>query len=169
MKTLPERLLTAASCGEKGSVIADVGCDHGLLPHYLLKKGISVFAYLIDKNRGPLLRAAQNTEKYGLSDSCAHVVSDGLKELNTFISDNNVPAGIPDTVIMTGMGGPLILKIIDEAPEEIKRNVSTFILSPQSLIEDCKEGLRERGFMIRDEKMVSDKGKHYTIIKGEIN
>ena len=41
MKLLPKRLLAAASYVEKGAVIADVGCDHGLLPHYLLKEGIA--------------------------------------------------------------------------------------------------------------------------------
>ncbi len=165
MKNLPERLLAAASFVKRGSVIADVGCDHGLLPHYLLKSGISDFAYLLDKNRGPLLRAGENTEKYGLSDKCALVLSDGLKKLPEYIEGGRSRAGFPDTVIITGMGGPLILKILDETPREIRKRADTWILSPQSLIEDCREGLRIRGFSILEEKMADDKGKHYVILR----
>jgi len=165
MKNLPERLFIAASFVEKGSVVADVGCDHGLLPHYLIKSGISDFAYLIDKNKGPLLRAGENTEKYGLSDKCALVLSDGLKKLPEFIGGGGGRADLPDTVIITGMGGPLILRILDECPEEIRKAVATWILSPQSLIEECREGLSRRGFVILEERTADDKGKHYVILK----
>ena len=165
MKNLPERLLAAASFVERGSVIADVGCDHGLLPHYLLKSGTSDFAYLLDKNRGPLLRAGENTEKYGLSDKCALVLSDGLKKLPEYIEGGQIRAGFPDTVIITGMGGPLILRILDETPWEIRKRADTWILSPQSLIEECREGLRMRGFLILEEKTADDKGKHYVILR----
>lgn len=165
MKALPKRLLAAASFVERGSVIADVGCDHGLLPHYLIKSGISDFAYLIDKNKGPLLRAGENTERYGLSDKCALVLSDGLKSLPEYIAGGDLKGGFPDAVIITGMGGPLILRILDETPEVIRENVRSWILSPQSLIEECREGIRTRGFSIFDEKMAEDKGKHYVILR----
>ncbi|MBQ7724955.1 MAG: SAM-dependent methyltransferase [Lachnospiraceae bacterium] len=165
MKLLPERLAAAASFVEKNSVIADVGCDHGLLPHYLLKEGIAEFAYLIDKNRGPLLRAGENTEKYGLGGKCALVLSDGLTGLPDHIEKEKVEAGFPDTVIITGMGGPLIKKIIDETPLMIKENVRNWILSPQSLIDEFREEFNETGLRIVEEKEVREKRKSYVIFK----
>ncbi len=167
MKKLPERLKAAASFIEKNAVIADVGCDHGFLPFYLLQNEIISYAYLIEKNRGPLSKASENAEKYGFSDMCSLVLSDGLKALPDYLKKKDVPSGLPDTVIMTGMGGPLILRIIDDAPDEIRRNVRTWILSPQSLISDCKEGLSERGFLIREEITVNDRSKSYLIMKVE--
>lgn len=167
MKTLPERLAAAASFVDKGAVVADVGCDHGLLPHYLLKHETASFAYLIDKNRGPLLRAEENTEKYGLNDRCAHILSDGLKELPDYIKGRKNLL-FPDTVMITGMGGPLMLKIIEEAPEVVKENTVRWILSPQSLIDEFLQGLDTAGFDIIEEKSVSEKNKHYRIFLAEI-
>ena len=165
MKLLPERLAAAASFVERNSVIADVGCDHGLLPHYLLKEGIADFAYLIDKNKGPLLRAGENTEKYGLSGKCALVLSDGLIKLPDHIERERVAAGFPDTVIITGMGGPLIKKIIDEAPPAVKENVRSWILSPQSLIDEFREEFGKTGLRIIEEREVREKKKSYIIFK----
>ena len=164
MKTVPPRLLTAASFVEKGAVVADVGCDHALLPHYLLKEGIADFAYLIDKNKGPLMKAGENTEKYGLSGRCALVLSDGLKKLPGFIEENDIPAGYPDTVIITGMGGPLILRILEETPFKIKENVRDWILSPQSLIDDFRNGIPELGLKIIEESEVVEK-KRYMVFR----
>ncbi len=165
MRKLPNRLLAAAGFVEEGSVIADVGTDHGFLPLYLLKNGIAEYAYLIEKNRGPLLRAKENTEKYGLTERSFLVLSDGLRGLPEYLDREKPLPGYPDTVIMTGMGGPLILKIIDEAPEEIKKKVRCWILSPQSLIDDCRSGLKDRNMEIIEEKTESDRGKVYFIMK----
>ncbi len=167
MKKLPQRLMAAAAFVKENAVIADVGCDHGFLPLYLLQNGIVRFAYLIDKNKGPLLRAGENAEKYGFSGRCELVLSDGLKALPDAIRKTDTGPGAPDTVIMTGMGGPLILRIIDDTPEEIRKNVTRWILSPQSLIADCREGLTERGFVIREETELSEKNKHYVIMRAE--
>ena len=164
MKLLPKRLLSAASFVEKGSVIADVGCDHGLLPHYLLKEGIAEYAYLIDKNRGPLLRAGENTERYGLTGKCALVLSDGLSGLPDYIRYSEVTLKAPDTVIITGMGGPLITKIIREAPPELKEKVKSWILSPQSLIEEFRADIKDMGLSVIEEKEVREK-KQYMVFK----
>ena len=165
MVKLPNRLLAAASFVDRGALIADVGTDHGFLPLYLLKNGTAEYAYLIEKNRGPLKRARENTEKYGMSDRTALILSDGLTGLPEYREKEKLPHGFPDTVIMTGMGGPLILKIIDETPEEIREGVRCWILSPQSLIEDFREGLRERNMEILQEIQESDRGKNYIIMK----
>ncbi len=165
MVRLPNRLLAAADFVEKGSCIADVGSDHGFLPLYLLKNGIAEYAYLIEKNRGPLLRAKENTEKYGLGEKAALVLSDGLTKLPRYIRETECAFPLPDTVIMTGMGGPLILKIIDETPDEIRENVSRWILSPQSLIDDFREGLKLRNMEIIEEKAERDRNKNYIIMK----
>ena len=164
MKLLPERLLAAASFVEKNSVVADVGCDHGLLPHYLLKEGISEFAYLIDKNRGPLLRAGENTEKYALTEKCALVLSDGLTELPQYIRKSTKPLESPDTVIITGMGGPLITRIVREAPLAVTKHVKNWILSPQSLIEEFRADLVDMGLSVLEETEVREK-KKYVVFK----
>ena len=65
---LSKRLETVASFVEKGSRIADVGCDHGYIPIYLMGKGIIPGAIAMDVNQGPLMRARAHIQEYGLGD-----------------------------------------------------------------------------------------------------
>ena len=92
-------------------------------------------------------------------------MSDGLTGLPDHIEKEKVEAGFPDTVIITGMGGPLIKKIIDETPLMIKENVRNWILSPQSLIDEFREEFNETGLRIVEEKEVREKRKSYVIFK----
>ena len=54
---ISKRLEAVASFVEQGSVIADVGCDHGYIPIYLYQKGMIPKAIAMDVNKGPLERA----------------------------------------------------------------------------------------------------------------
>ena len=54
---LSKRLHMVASMVEKGSIPADVGCDHGYVAIYLIQNGISPHVFAMDVNEGPLERA----------------------------------------------------------------------------------------------------------------
>ena len=47
---ISKRLEAVASFVEQGSVIADVGCDHGYIPIYLYQKGMIPKAIAMDVN-----------------------------------------------------------------------------------------------------------------------
>lgn len=50
---LSKRLHMVASMVEKGSIPADVGCDHGYVAIYLIQNGISPHVFAMDVNEGP--------------------------------------------------------------------------------------------------------------------
>ena len=81
--------------------LADIGCDHGYLSLYAIKKGVK-FVQLVDNKIGPLNVAKKNLSKENLNAEIKYSLSSGLSNI-----DINV-----DTVAICGMGGDLISKIL---------------------------------------------------------
>ena len=57
---------------KQGSVLADIGSDHGYLPCYLIKNKIITCAYACDVAQGPLDSAKETIKQYGLEDKVLH-------------------------------------------------------------------------------------------------
>ena len=66
-----------------GTVITDVGCDHGFVSVYLVQKGLSPRVIAMDVRSGPLERAREHIREYGLQDRIETRLSDGLHGLKT--------------------------------------------------------------------------------------
>ena len=64
---LSKRLQTIADFVKKNSVVADIGTDHAHIPIYLIKNNIIDKAYACDINKGPLEKAKENIENFGVS------------------------------------------------------------------------------------------------------
>ena len=62
---LSKRLHMVASMVEKGSIPADVGCDHGYVAVYLIREGVCPRVFAMDVNEGPLERAREHVEEFG--------------------------------------------------------------------------------------------------------
>ena len=151
---LSKRLTTIASLVPVGSRVADVGTDHGYTPIYLVRNGIAVSAIAMDVRSGPLSRAEQHVKEYGLEDKIELRLSDGLQELQP---------GEADTVIISGLGGPLMIDILTRG-QQVAQTVDTFVLSPQSDIPGVRVYLRENGYRIDREVFLKDEGKYYTVM-----
>lgn len=175
---LSARLQTVAGFVKPGSRIADIGTDHGYIPVYLAQTGRIQSALAMDVRTGPLMRAQAHIREYeertyvrgyergdagaeyeegGPPAHICHVetrLSDGLKELKP---------GEADTVIIAGMGGELIMRILDEG-RHVWDSVEHYILSPQSGLDKVRRFLAANGFAIEDEAMVKDEGKYYTVM-----
>ena len=164
MIRLSQRLKYIASFVDRGSVLADVGCDHGLLSLRLLKDGIIEHAFLMDINPAPLAKAEENAERYGLRDRVDIVLSDGLKALPEYIRKNKTGL-FPDTVLISGVGGRLTSEIIAHTPEVVREKIKSWILSPQSEVPECRRSLVASGLGIKDDGIVEDQGKYYFVIK----
>ncbi|CVI68199.1 tRNA (adenine(22)-N(1))-methyltransferase [Clostridiales bacterium CHKCI001] len=151
---LSKRLQVIASFVTPGNRTADIGCDHGFVPIYLVKKTISPKAIAMDIGKGPLQRAARHIQEYGLEDQIETRLSNGMEQLKV---------GEVDTVILSGIGGPLMIQIL-EAGKEIVRSLKELVLSPQSEIEQVRRYLVEHLFLIKEEKMVLEDGKYYVVM-----
>ncbi|MCR4744754.1 MAG: tRNA (adenine(22)-N(1))-methyltransferase TrmK [Lachnospiraceae bacterium] len=159
MAKLSKRLERIISFVDKGAKIADVGCDHGFVPIELIERNIASEACALDVNSDPLSKAKSNAERAGLSEKISFYLSNGLEKL---------PAGKADTVIIAGMGGILMARILDQGPKDVMDGLKTFILAPQSEYEHFRHYLADKGFEIKDEALIEEDGKNYPIIKAEL-
>lgn len=157
MTVLSKRLSMVAALVSVGSIVADVGCDHAHTSIYLVENGISPWCLAMDVRKGPLEMAKGNVEKSGVAEHIDIRLSDGLTALEQ---------GEADTVLISGMGGLLILDILDKFPEKTA-SVKELVLSPQSDIDKVREWLYEHDFETVDERMCIDAGKYYLAIKAE--
>lgn len=154
---LSYRLKTVASLVPEGSSIADIGTDHGYIPIYLKLEGKIQKALAVDVKEGPLERAKEHIQDYGLEESIETRLGDGLKE---------VKEGEADTVVIAGMGGELTIRILTEG-RHMWPSIKKWILSPQSEIHKVRAFLRENGFPVEKESMVIEDGKYYTVIAAQ--
>ena len=66
---------------KQGSVLADIGSDHGYLPCYLVKNKIITCAYACDVAQGPLDSAKETIKQYGLEDKVFALLGNGLNPI----------------------------------------------------------------------------------------
>jgi len=154
------RLLCAADFVRQGKTVADIGTDHGYLPVWLLVQGKVPFAYAADINRMPLDKARLNAAKYGVSKRVSLHLSDGLRFLDEGKAD---PAHPVDDIVICGMGGELIAKILALSAYSRKSGVR-LILQPMTMADKLRLYLAENGYAVLDEKLVEAGGKLYTVL-----
>ncbi len=152
--TLSNRLLTVAGLVTPGSRIADVGTDHAFVPIYLVEQGIVPGALAMDIGKGPLLAAEEHIKESGLEKYIKIRQSDGVQALQS---------GEADSVIIAGMGGALVIKILSEGKKTLQ-GVAELILQPQSEVEKVRHFLYESGYHITEEAMVLEDGKYYPMM-----
>ena len=155
MKALPgSRLTAAAGYIRHGAVFADIGTDHALLPIWAVTNNIAVLSIASDVNEGPLLRARENAERYGVCELVSCVLTNGFDGMDEL--------GITDAAIC-GMGGEMIADIITRA-DFIKADGFRLIIQPMTRIDASRRGLWNAGFHIMGESTVYENGKYYTVI-----
>lgn len=152
---LSNRLQAVADMVSVGNVACDAGCDHGYVSIYLIQKGICPSVIAMDVNAGPLAQAKAHIDAFGLGRYIQTRLSDGVTALS---------AGEADSLILAGMGGRLVIKILTEGKEKIS-HMKELILQPQSEIEMVRAFLREIGYVISQENMVYEDGKYYPMMK----
>ena len=156
-QVLSERLRAVTELVTKGNRVADIGCDHAYTSIYLVEKGIAPYAVAMDINAGPIERAKENVALYGLTDKIAVRRSDGVKELGV---------GEADTLLITGMGGLLMKKILSDKPE-VTNMAKELVLQPQSEVEELRRFLHSISFVITAEQMRKEDGKFYVMFRAE--
>lgn len=152
---ISKRLQKVASLVKSGNVVADIGTDHGYLPIYIIKQGISNRVIAMDVRKGPLQKAVDNVSQYGVKDNIDIRLSDGLENLQT---------GEAQTVTICGMGGKLIQSILEKGKDKYD-STTQLILSPQSEIRDFRKYLVDNGFNTVGEHMLKEDGQYYLIIE----
>ena len=151
MIALSDRLTMVSSLLGNANAIADVGCDHGYLPIYLLETGTYHRAIAMDVNEGPLRKARENIRLHNLSDRIDIRLSDGVSALK---------AGEADSISICGMGGNVMMHIF-QMGEAIFKSTPVIVIQPQSEYTLLRKYLLENGYVFDDEDIVLEDGKYY--------
>lgn len=151
------RLKTVAQAVTPGNRVADVGTDHGYVPIYLVKNNLSPGGIALDVNKGPLEKAKEHIREEKLGSKIATRLGNGLVPIEPEETD---------TVVIAGMGGNLICKILKAKPEFLTSG-KEFILQPQSEWFKVRKLLREYQYGIEKEWFLKEDGKYYVIIKAQ--
>jgi tRNA (adenine22-N1)-methyltransferase len=139
MKKLNDRLQTIYNMLEGAQTVADIGSDHGLIPAYVAKSGRR--AIVTDFNSRPLdvarlnLKARLSAEEFGL---LSFREGYGLEPLE---------AGEADAAVIAGMGGELIIAILDQNKEKTK-SIGRFVLQPRTKVDELRKYLMYNKYKI---------------------
>ena len=153
MIKLSERLQAAADMVRKDAVLADVGCDHGFVPVYLVQSAKIKSAVASDINEGPLASCERLVKENNLEDKISCVLSNGLENINLDEVDD---------ILIAGMGGQLIAEILSKADIN-KLKEKHLILNPMTHPEDARRFLFENGFEIDKDIILKDKKHYYNV------
>lgn len=155
MINLSKRLQAVADLVTSAECIADVGCDHGYIPIYLVEQGICKKAIAMDINRGPLQRAREHIEEHKLGAYIETRLSDGVQALEK---------GEVQEIVIAGMGGATMQGILEEGAGILEPD-TLLVLQPQSELGEFRSYLVSRNFSILAEDMVYEGGKYYPMMK----
>ena len=148
------RLKALASFVNEEDSVLDVGTDHGYLPVCLRKQYPQMAIGASDVAEGPLKKCAETFAKYRIGDIPVYL-SDGLKDIPKPYS----------CVIIAGMGGQTIRKILQEGAEYLQY-VEKLIIEPNSEPEKARKAIREAGYRIQSESMIKEY-KYYVLIEAQ--
>lgn len=146
-----DRIETICSYIDDCASFADVGCDHGYCTLHALKSGKCKTAVISDVSAKSLSKAERLLKDYITAGRCRPVCCDGLKDIGTDT----------DLVLIAGMGGMEIIKILTEGfiPQR-------FIFQPMKNSKELRKFLLDNGCKITVDDIFYD-GKYYFLIKGE--
>ena len=149
MVKLTGRLSAAAALCRRGVIVCDVGTDHALLACYLAQNGAKE-VIASDVKEGPLSAARRTIAEQGVTNVTA-VLSDGLDRID-----------YADDVVICGMGGELIMKIISGC--RFLSEDTRFILQPMTKADTLRRELYRGGFDIIEERAVREGDRFYTVM-----
>lgn len=155
---LSKRLLAIANQIPVGSLLADIGTDHALLPTYLVQQGISSFIVAGEFNPGPYRAACLQVEQAGFTSYIDVRRGNGLAVLNE--------GDAVDVITLSGMGGALIAQILSEGEAKLD-GVSRLVLQPNVGEFFVRKWLRQSGWSLIHEQLIEEDGKWYEVLTAE--
>ena len=135
-------------------VVADVGSDHGKLIISLFEDKVILKGYGIENKKAPFNRLTKAIEDAGLDNNLTALFSDGVSELPDDV----------DVVVLAGLGGYLIVDILESHLEKLK-NVKSIVVDAHNSSDKVRKAITSLGYFIKDEKMVFEDDIYYEIIR----
>lgn len=144
------RLQTIATFVPQGSVLADIGSDHGHLLAYLLAENRLDHGYATELKNGPYLRLKT---RFINEPRIIVYQADGLEHLPRDVT----------SIVIAGMGGLLITKILEKQLPRLQ-SIEHLILCPHQQEKELRTFMMTHGFHVSDETIIAEAGQFYSVI-----
>ena len=141
---LSNRMQALTDMVTPGTVITDVGCDHGFVSVYLVQRGLSPRVIAMDVRSGPLERAREHIREYGLQERLEEINTQLVALSRQAVGDQALVAG---DMTMTGqqlfpMGELLFEELVDVYKEQAsvlaKAGVDLFVVETMMSLQECR-------------------------------
>lgn len=151
---LSSRLTMILNAIPPQTAVADIGTDHGQIPWALWERGVNKPIIATDISRPSLEKSMNQGSLRAITEGPTHRVGDGLVPLAW---------GEVDVVVMAGMGGLLMMSILDRDLAKTK-SFSRLLLQPMNAVDALRSYLVDHGFGIMKEDLAYDEGRYYELI-----
>lgn len=151
--SLSKRLLSVADFVKEGSFIADVGSDHAEVPLYLLKEKKIAGAEAIENKIGPYSRMEKAIKSSPYADKCVLSLSDGIRVLDQRVN----------TLILAGMGGPLIERILTQGKGKLGQ-IDSLVVDAHNERAHLIGFLGQLSFELEDNVFFQEQGIAYDVM-----
>lgn len=152
---LSKRMQAVADLVTVGNKVVDIGTDHAYIPIYLIEKNLVPSVIAMDINEGPLKIAEEHIKEKNFQDKIEVRLSNGFEKLKAYEAD---------TAVIAGMGGALVIRILDTY-RDVTDSLKEIVLQPQSELAKVRRYLLKEGFEILEENMVVEDGKYYPMMR----
>lgn len=124
---IPKRLFqlyTLANCDGLSTELWDIGCDHSLLARINVHEGKFARVSCVDKSKSSLEKILNETQEIDLG--CIVLIEADGCDLDWKM--------VNGTVVIAGVGGNTVLKVIKSCPERHRRRIN-WVLNPFTSVE----------------------------------
>ena len=143
---------------EDNSIVADIGTDHGIVPYELIKSNKAKKVIASDISEKSLDKLREKLDYLDEPEKIILNVSDGLDNLNEYQVD---------TIIISGMGGNLIVDILNKNID-VAKSANCLILGANNSLSLLRKFLHDNSFEIIEEVDLFENDKYYQIIKVKV-
>ncbi|WP_306478723.1 class I SAM-dependent methyltransferase [Finegoldia magna] len=143
---------------EDNSIVADIGTDHGIVPYELIKSNKAKKVIASDISEKSLDKLREKLDYLDEPEKIILNVSDGLDNLNEYQVD---------TIIISGMGGNLIVDILNKNID-VTKSANCLILGANNSLSVLRKFLHDNSFEIIEEVDLFENDKYYQIIKVKV-
>lgn len=143
---------------EDNSIVADIGTDHGIVPYELIKSNKAKKVIASDISEKSLDKLREKLDYLDEPEKIILNVSDGLDNLNEYQVD---------TIIISGIGGNLIVDILNKNID-VAKSANCLILGANNSLSVLRKFLHDNSFEIIEEVDLFENDKYYQIIKVKV-
>ena len=154
MIRLDDRLRGAFEMLRGAVSVADIGCDHGKLTAALLLRGGCQRVIAGDISPDCLSKTREVIQRYALQDKAEARLGSGLSVL---------APGECDAAAILGMGGELIVELLQASPEAARR-MERLVLQPMSGIKELRQWLFENSYHVKEDRLIHVGHRWYQLI-----